>query len=128
MTENSGGQHIERQQPRRPPMRGAWKYDILRELSIQHCKPAPAPEPQYEELFKVTFIATKEKGVSMDDGKNFLIDLIFEPNEGKLRLRPQETQLLLAHYAELLQEITDEEQVIIEEEKTASNQNPMEKY
>ena len=107
----------------RSPVRGGELYKAARrEITARRPKPISMPEPQSEEVFKVTFVATKEKGVSMDNEKNLVIDLIFNPNEGKLRLRPQETQLLLAYYAELLQEITDEEQVIIEEEKAKQEQ------
>lgn len=41
--------------------------------------------------------------------EQFLIDLIFKPNEPGLRLRPAETQLLLAYISEILQEIEEEE-------------------
>ena len=108
--------------PSRPLMRGAMKYDALREAAITSppLKNTPVLEPQREEVFTITFVATKEKGVPMDNENKFLIELIFKPNEGKLRLRPQETQLLLAYYAELMKEITDEEQAIIAEEKSCS--------
>jgi len=111
----------------RKPRRGGELYKAARqEITARKPKPASVPGSQSEEIFKVTFVATKEKGVSMDDEKNFVIDLIFNPNSGKLRLRPQESQLLLAYSAELLQEITDEEQVIIEEEARENSQERIE--
>ena len=105
-------------QPTRPFMRRAQKYDVLREMSTTQPKPVPAVTPQREEVFSATFIASKEKGVSMDEENKFLIELIFKPNENKLKLRPAETQLLLAHIGEILKEIEmkEEEKLIIKEE------------
>jgi len=95
-------------QPTRPFMRGSQKYDVLREMTATQPKPAPAVKPQREEVFSATFIASKEIGASMDDENKFLIELIFKPNENKLKLRPAETQLLLAHIGEILREIEAE--------------------
>ena len=93
----------------RKSRRGGELYRAARqEITARKPKPAPVLEPQSEEIFKVTFIATKEKGVSMDEENNFLIELIFKPNENKLKLRPAETQLLLAHIGEILKEIETE--------------------
>jgi hypothetical protein len=113
----------QQQPPHTPPIRQLNRYAAFKAVrqEIMPAVPTPKSEPERQEVFTVTFTATQEKGVSMDDEKNFVIDLIFKPNEGKLRLRPQETQLLLAYYAELLQEITDEEQAIIEDEKAANS-------
>ncbi len=45
-----------------------------------------------------------------------IIDLVFKPIEPGLKLRLEETQLLLAYMGEILKEI-EEEQRVIEEEK-----------
>jgi hypothetical protein len=50
------------------------------------------------------------------DEQQFLVDLIFKPNESGLKLRPQETQLLLAYIGEILKEVEDEENLIAKEE------------
>jgi hypothetical protein len=54
--------------------------------------------------------------------EQFLIELIFKPKEPGLRLRPAETQLLLAYIGEILQEVELEEKRILEEEKAAKEQ------
>jgi hypothetical protein len=118
MTYETNDQNSDQYQPHRPPMRGAQKYDVLREAEKATFVQLSELEPHREKLFTITLIATREKGVSMDDDNNFLIDLIFKPNEGKLRLRPQETQLLLAYYAELLKEIEEEENDLIRKDWT----------
>lgn len=50
------------------------------------------------------------------DEAQFLINLIFKPEVPRLRLRPEETQLLLAYFGEILKEVEVEEQRIIEEQ------------
>ena len=72
--------------------------------------------PRRQELFNLILTATSEKGNVMDE-QQFLIDLVFKPNETGLRLRPTETQLLLAHIGEILKEVEAEEKQMIEEEK-----------
>ncbi len=52
--------------------------------------------------------------------QQFLINLLFEPTDPKLRLRPAETQLLLSYIGEILQEIEAEEKIILEEECKAA--------
>jgi len=54
------------------------------------------------------------------DEQPFLIDLLFQPNDSKLRLRPAETQLLLSYIGEILSEIEAEEKIILEEERKAA--------
>lgn len=54
--------------------------------------------------------------------KTFLIDMIFKPNESGLKLRPQETQLLLAYIGEILSEVENEEKHILEKEKRAAQE------
>lgn len=51
--------------------------------------------------------------------QQFVINLVFKPKEPGLRLRPAETQLLLAYMGEILREIEEEERLIIAEEKAA---------
>ena len=41
--------------------------------------------------------------------QRFLIDLIFKPNEPGLKLRPEETQLLLSYIGEILEELEADE-------------------
>lgn len=54
---------------------------------------------------------------SPQNEQEFLINLIFKPEEPELRLRPAETQLLLAYIGEILKEVEIEERRILEEEK-----------
>jgi len=111
---------FDRNLPFQPPMRGAEYYKTLRrEVTVP--TPASVPEPEYEEIHRTTTIVKKLKGVPMDEQKT-LVDVIFKPNENGYRLRPQEIQLLLAYYAEILKETTAEEGVIIEEEKAKQEQ------
>ena len=49
------------------------------------------------------------------DGVQFLIDLVFEPNGKGLNFGPTETQLILAHINEILREVEEEEQISGEE-------------
>lgn len=59
---------------------------------------------------------------SPTDEAELLIELVFKPMEPGQRLRPAETQLLLAYMSEILQEVALEEQRILEEEKAAKEQ------
>jgi hypothetical protein len=52
--------------------------------------------------------------------QQFLVDLIFKPNENGLKLRPEETQLLLAYLGKILKDIQDEENLIVEEQNVAN--------
>ena len=44
----------------------------------------------------------------INEEHQFLIDLIFKPNESGLKLHPAEAQLLLSYIGEILKEIEDE--------------------
>jgi len=59
-------------------------------------------------------------GKQPKEEQQFLINLLFEPNDPKLRLRPAETQLLLSYIGEILTEIEAEEKIILEEERKAA--------
>jgi hypothetical protein len=82
------------------------------------------PETNEGDLFEIT-IKAKRKGrnamsrenFDQANADNFLINLVFKPNGG-LKLRPAESQLLLAYIGEILKEVEDEEKVIVTEEKT----------
>jgi hypothetical protein len=91
-------------QPSRPFRPGGYKYDVLRDAEVA----ATAIPSRVTELFTIQLTATSEKGAPMDDESKFIIDLIFKP-DGGLRLRPQETQLILAHIGEILKELEAEE-------------------
>lgn len=54
--------------------------------------------------------------------QRFLIGFTLRPEEPGYRLRPAETQLLLAYAGEILQEIEIEEKRIIEEERKAARE------
>ena len=106
-------------QPVRP--RSGQKYDLLRETAAvaaatsQSTGAAAADSSTRQHLFTMHITATSEKGAPMDNEQKFLIDLIFKPDEPGLKLRPEETQLLLAYFSEILKEIEEEEKVINEE-------------
>ena len=55
--------------------------------------------------------------------QGFLLNIIFKPNETGLRLRPEETQLLLAYIGEILKEIEIEEKLIIQEQQAVNEVN-----
>ena len=57
--------------------------------------------------------------------QRFLVDLIFKTEEPGMRLRPAETQLLLAYIGEILKEVESEEQRIIAEEKARPDKEDM---
>ena len=105
-----------KQQPYRPPVRASNRYAGVKE-----------PEATRHELFSMSITAST-KGERMNEPElnpEFLIDLIFKPNESGLKLRPAETQLLLAYIGEILQEIEAEEKLIIEEERAKLEQGKM---
>lgn len=104
------------QQPVHP--RSGQKYDLLREAEIT----ASSAESTLKELFTMHITATSEKGANMNNGQQFLIDLIFKPNEPGLKLRPAETQLLLAYIGEILKEVEEADEVAIIEEKYADKE------
>ena len=101
------------QQPSRPFAHGVARYDALTEAA----KAVAASHSKRNELFTMNITAIGKEGGGMDDEQRFLIDLIFKPNENGFKLRPAETQLLLAYIGEILKEIEIEEKLIIEEEK-----------
>ena len=87
------------QQPYRPPLRRTNHY-----AAINNAKQEITTR---KDLFSMTITATSEKGESMKE-QQLLIDLVFKPIEPGLKLRPEETQLLLAYLGEILKEIEDE--------------------
>jgi hypothetical protein len=97
-------------QPLRPG--AGQKYDLLREAAAvaacQSIAAAVAAPTNRKEIFTMNITATSEKGVPMNNEQKFLIDLIFKPNESGLRLLPQQSQLLLAYFGEILRELEDE--------------------
>ncbi|MGB9153388.1 MAG: hypothetical protein WCD70_09920 [Alphaproteobacteria bacterium] len=111
---------FDRNLPFQPPMRGADYYKALHR-AIATAQPKSLPEPEYEEIHRSTTIVKQLKGVPMDEQKT-LVDIIYKPNEKGYKLRPQEIQLLLAYYAEILKEAAAEEELIIEEEKAKQEQ------
>ncbi|MEJ0063115.1 MAG: hypothetical protein WDO70_07915 [Alphaproteobacteria bacterium] len=70
-----------------------------------------------KELFSMNINAASEKGEPMKEQK-FVIDMIFKPIEPGLRLRPEETQVLIAYIGEILKEIEIEERRIEQEGAT----------
>ena len=91
--------------PRRPQARTLSRYSQLRqEVTEHHTK---------QNLFSIVLTATTTKEEPMSE-QQFLIDLVFKPNDSGLRLRPAETQLLLAYIGEILKEIENEERTIEE--------------
>ena len=99
-------------QPTRPFVRGTQKYDLLREAGIK----AVAARSKPTKLFDMHISATSKGGEPMDNEQQFLIDLIFKPNGTGLKLRPAETQLLLAHIGEILQQLEADENSTKEQE------------
>ena len=100
-------------QPTRPPHRG--RYAAL----TPEASNSITQDASQNELFTLTIIATTDKGGNMDqqllNEQQFLIDLIFKPKEPGLKLRIEETQLLLAYIGEILKEIEEEEKLINQE-------------
>ena len=100
-------------QPYRPSERRFNHYKALQQEVIV---PDQTPEPKPKNLFSVTIIAASQEGDVMDE-QQFLIDLIFKPEENGLKLRPAETQLLLSYIGEILKEIEAEEKLIAKEQE-----------
>ena len=100
--------------PQRPPTRGSQYYRMLKQEITK--------KDHSQKLFTVTFSAATESGGNMNnqslDEQRFIIDLVFKPEEPKLRLRPAETQLLLSYIGEILKEIEEEEKQMIKESDT----------
>ncbi len=109
----------EPEQPTRPPFRELNRYAALKPETTTKI----TQEPYRQELFTLTIIATTDKGGTMDqqplNEEQFLIDLIFKPKEPGLRLRIEETQLLLAYIGEILREIAEEENLINQKQNEA---------
>ena len=102
-------------QASRPFARGLGRYDALTATA----KAVAATQSKPKELFTMNITATTKEGECMDDERQFLIDLVFQPVEPGLKLRLAERQLLLSYIGEILKEVEAEEKLIIEEEKTA---------
>ena len=62
MTESSDKQ-FDREQPYRPSIRGAWKYDVLRKAEVA----SSAATVANKQLFTITITATSKEGERMDD-------------------------------------------------------------
>ena len=118
MTDESNFQ--QEPQPRRPLIRGAWKYDVLRKAEAEARAINDAAEQlKQKRLFTMTITATHKEGEGMDDGQNekqFMIDLVFKPDGTGLKFRPEETQLLLAHISEILKAVEEAAVLVIQEE------------
>ena len=127
----------------KPPERGSQHYKIMRR-EITSWQPPELPDgvaaspvttpsatttpasvnesvqtSRYRRLFNFNLNADIEEGELMDE-RQFLVDLIFKPNETGLKLRPEEIQLLLSYIGEILKELEAEEQVI-EGQKASEN-------
>ena len=97
--------------PRRPQARTLNRYSQLRqEVTEHHTK---------QNLFSIVLTATTTKEEPMSE-QQFLIDLVFKPNDSGLRLRPAETQLLLAYIGEILKEVEEAEQATTTEREDIS--------
>jgi len=112
-------------QPHRPPVRGSNRYagfkDFKQEITTP---PKNEPNTDRQQLFTMTITASIE-GERMDEpilNEQFFLEMIYKPNESGLRLRPQETQLLLAYIGEILKEVEIEEQLIMRAEKVQQEQ------
>ena len=98
--------------PSRPPTRGFQRYTQLRQEVTQH--------HNRQNLFSIVLTASTTKEEPMSE-QQFLIDLVFKPNDSGLRLRPAETQLLLAYIGEILKEVEAEEERMSAEQESSSN-------
>jgi hypothetical protein len=99
--------------PHRPPHIGANRYAAL--------VVPTAPKPADREIFTIQ-INAKTKGESAMNEHELLVDLVFKPKVPGLKLRPAETQLLLAYIGEILKEIEEEEKEIKEENANKESQ------
>jgi hypothetical protein len=70
---------------------------------------------RYRRLFSFLGNIEIEEGEPMDE-RDLIINLAFKPLVAGLKLRPAESQLILAHIGDLLKDVEVEEQMIIEEE------------
>src|ERR1700733_12786413 len=90
------------EQPNRPPFRGQNRYEAFKNIEQQSTEnQSQITRINRRTLFTVTITASNNHGGNMDkppkDEQPFLINLLFQPNDSKLRLRPAETQLLLSY-------------------------------
>jgi hypothetical protein len=60
-----------------------------------------------------------DKTIAAED--RILIEMLFKPLAAGTNLRPEETQLLLSMFSEILKEAAIEEQLIIDQQKAATN-------
>jgi len=108
----------------RPLMRGSELFKATRKELMS--RQEQNKDKENKELFTIVINATSEKGISMNqqpiNEQQFLVDLIFKPVESGLKLRPEETQLLLSYLGEILKEIQDEENLIAEVQNVANEE------
>ena len=111
MTDNSDTNMT---QPNRPFAHGIGRYDALNAAA----KAVAASHSTRKELFTMNITAIKKEGGCMNDETRFLIELLFNPNENGLKLRPAEIQLLLAYFGEILKELEAEQKPTEEKQST----------
>jgi hypothetical protein len=58
---------------------------------------------------------------TITDEARILIEMLFKPSPSGTKLRPEETQLLLSMFSEILKEAAIEEQRMIEEQNSVKN-------
>ena len=97
-----------------PPVRGMNHYEALTPAA------SPPEAPPSREIFKINISGIIEKGHPMND-EQFLVELAFKPMIPNLKLRPQETQLLLAYLGEILKEREAEDEAVAGEQKAADD-------
>ncbi len=85
------------------------KYGILH--AFKQAKREVTQKADRKDLFSMSITASTTTGGDTMKEQQFLIDLVFKPKEPGLKLRPEETQLLLAYIGEILKEIEEEEQL-----------------
>jgi len=95
-------------QPYRPPIRGSNRYAGFKDSTQEITTPLEDEKiVELKELFSMNITASI-KGERMDESEldeQFFLDMIFKPKESGLRLRPAETQLLLAYIGEIFRKI-----------------------
>jgi hypothetical protein len=77
------------------------RYDVLREA---------AEQARRKGLFSINIEATTEDAFS-DQEQQFLLDLVFKPNDPSFRLKPDDIQLLLGYIGDILTKLYNEEMV-----------------
>jgi hypothetical protein len=101
------------EQPHRPLFLGQHYYQSIKQKEPHSTQVITQSEKK--EFFSLIITTATTKGTPMDE-RQFLIDLVFKPIEPNLKLRPEETQLLLSYIGEILKEI-EEEKAITDVEK-----------